>query len=160
MFRFFKRSLTILVLLLLQFFALQQANAQVIYSNGFEGAAIAGITSFTGGASGSPNLNIAASTWSTSGIYTTFTGTAPTPPTSMALQPGTAATTTWTLNIPVNATYSANITALQFDYRSTSTSYNTLSITINGTLVYFNNALNTTSTWVTAYRAYNYWYYR
>ena len=149
MFRFLKQNSTILFFVLLQIFALQQINAQVIYSNGFEGATIAGTTSFTGGATGDPNLNIAASTWSTSGVYTTFTGTAPTTPTSMALQPGTATTTTWTLTIPVNASYEANITSLQFDYRSTSTSYNTLSITINGTLVYFNNALNTASTWVT-----------
>ncbi len=120
-----------------------------IYSNGFEGGGIPGTTSFTGGATGDPNLNIATSNWSTSGVFTTFTGNAPTATTSMALQPATALTTNWTLTVPVNAGYSANITGIKLDYRSTGTSYTGLSITVNGTSVYVNNTLNTTSTWVT-----------
>src|SRR5688572_699490 len=88
------------LLLLLQFCFNGVVRAQ-IYNNGFEGGGIAGSTSFTGGAIGDPGLNIASSTWSTDGIFTTFVGTAPTSATAMSLQPGTAPTTTWTLNVPV-----------------------------------------------------------
>ncbi len=124
------------------------ASAQVIYSNGFEGGGIAGTTSFTGGATGDPNLNIAGSTWSTDGSFVTFTGNAPTAATSMALQPATATTTTWTLTLPVDPGYTATVTGLQFDYRSTSTSYNFIAITLNGTLIYTGSA-STASTWYT-----------
>jgi len=131
------------LLLFVQFYFPGAALAQ-IYNNGFEGGGIGG-TSFTGGATGDPGLNIASSTWSTDGVFTTFVGTSPTAPTSMALQPGTAATTKWTLNVPVVTGFAANITSLDLDYRSTSTSYNFLTITINGTPVYAGSVLTDAS---------------
>ncbi len=141
---FFKKYFVPVCLLLFQFSLAGTTYAQ-IYNNGFEGGGIPGTTSFSGGATGDPGLGIASSTWSTDGIFTTFVGTAPTAATAMSLQPGTAPTTTWTLNVPVVTGFLANITSLDLDYRSTGTSYNFLTITINGAPVYAGPVLNDAS---------------
>jgi len=111
-----------------------KANAQ-IYKDGFEGVVVSGSSANSGGATGDVNLGIAASSWSSTGSFTTFAGTAPTTPTALSLSNSTPTTQTFTLSVPINSCYQATVTGLTFDYRATSTSYANLNITVNGTLV-------------------------
>ena len=126
-----------------------------IYATGFESGTISGTNysqSFTGstatGTMGSSSLGIAAATWNCTSSFTTYGGYAPTATTALATSTATPSTTTWTLKIPVNSGYAADISALQFDYRLSATSYNAVAISINGTSVY-SGSLSATATFFT-----------
>lgn len=118
------------------FFAMLSGKAHAqIFTDGFEGVTVSGSTANAGGATGNANLGIALSNWSTTGSFTTFTGTAPTTPTALSLSNSSATTQTWTLTIPVSGCYEADMTGMSFDYRATNTSYTSMLVKVNGTAV-------------------------
>jgi hypothetical protein len=96
-------------------------------------------TANAGGASSTDPTNVLASSssWLTNGTFTTFTGTGTgSTATALSLSNSAATSQTWTLSVPLSSCIQASLTGLSFDYRATSTSYNFLSIVINGTAVY------------------------
>jgi hypothetical protein len=113
-----------------------QSKAQ-IFTDGFEGVTISGSTANNGGATGDANLIISSTSWSNSATnFTTFTGTAPTAATSLATSTATPTTQTWTLTFPSKSCYSDSINKISYNYRSSSsTSYNTLQVIVNGQTV-------------------------
>lgn len=124
-----------------------KANAQ-IFTQGFEGVVASGASANNGGATGNGNLGISSTSWTTTGSFVTFTGNTPTPGTALALATSVPTTQTWTLNVPVNGCYVDSVNKISYNYRSTGTSYNFLTVKVNGTTVSA-GSINANSNWQT-----------
>ncbi len=129
-----KNQIALIGALMLGSLFAEKATAQ-IFTDGFEGVSVSGSTANNGGTTGDANLGISSTLWSSTGTLTTFGGVAPTAPTALSLASSTATTQTWTLTVPVHNCYDAIMNKISYNYRSTNTSYNFLTVKVNGTTV-------------------------